>query len=162
MKKIAIVLGILLFIYVVIIKFGAPAVDNHLNDVSANPLAAVSAEAQKIYDHLPFIADLHCDALLWKRPLHKQLKRAHVDLPKLQQGKVDLQVFTVVSKSPAGLNFDSNDSKSDQLTYLNIAQARPIKAWFSLKNRVGAQSIALHRLQTKKPNNSKLSKPKTI
>jgi membrane dipeptidase len=160
MKKIAIVFGILLFIYVVIIKFGAPAVDNHLNDVSANPLAAVSAEAQKIYDHLPFIADLHCDALLWKRPLHKQLKRAHVDLPKLQQAQVDLQVFTVVSKSPAGLNFDSNDSKSDQLTYLNIAQARPIKAWFSLKNRVGAQSIALHRLQTKKPEQFKIIKTK--
>jgi microsomal dipeptidase-like Zn-dependent dipeptidase len=158
MKKIAIVFGILFLIYGILVKFGAPAVDNHLNNVSPNKLEAVSPEAQTIYDNLPFIADLHCDALLWNRPIHKRLKRAHVDLPKLQEAKVDLQVFTVVSKSPSGLNFDSNDSKSDQLTMLNIVQARPFKAWFSLKNRVGVQSKALHRLQTKMPDQFKIIK----
>ena len=113
MKKIAIVFGVLFLVYAVLVKFAAPAVDNHLNNVSPNKLEDVSAEAQTIYNNLPFIADLHCDALLWNRPMHKKLKRAHVDLPKMQEAKVDLQVFTVVSKSPSGLNFDSNDSKSD-------------------------------------------------
>lgn len=132
-----------------------------MNGLAVAPPYKVSAEAQAIYDRLPFVADLHCDALLWHRNLRKDIKHAHVDLPKMQQAGVDLQVFTVVSKSPRGLNFDNNDDDSDNLTFLMMGQRRPIKSWFSLKNRVGVQSKDLHKLEKKSKGEFKIVKSKS-
>ena len=147
MRKLAVVVGVLAVIYLVLTIVGSPIVDSKLNGVTDRGPYIVSAEARALYEDLDFIADLHCDALLWKRPLHKKLKRSHVDLPKLHEANVSLQVFTVVSKSPRNLNFDMNDSNSDDLVLLNIAQGRSVRAWFSLKHRVEAQSRQLHRLE---------------
>jgi len=36
------------------------------------------------YDSIPFIADLHCDELLWNRNFLKQVGYGHVDLPRMQ------------------------------------------------------------------------------
>jgi hypothetical protein len=60
------------------------------------------------YDSIPFIADLHCDELLWKRNFLKQVDYGHVDLPRMQQSNLAFQVFTIVSKTPRGINIDSN------------------------------------------------------
>ena len=48
--------------------------------------------------------DLHADALLWGRDLLERGTRGHVDLPRLREGNVALQAFTVVTKTPHGLN----------------------------------------------------------
>ncbi len=137
-----------------------PIADMKFNDVVDKPPYKVSEEAQGIYDNLPFVADLHCDALLWKRPLHKRIRRAHVDLPKMHDAHVSLEVFTVVSKSPRGLNFDNNDDKSDDITALMIGQGRTIKSWFSIRNRVGVQSKDLHKLEARDPTKFKIIKNK--
>ncbi len=104
----------------------------------------VSEEAQTLYDSLSFIGDLHSDALLWNRNLTRQSDIGHVDFPRLQQSSVALQAFTIVSKSPAGQNFESNSADAfDNITLLNIVQGRPISNWFSLLNRTLYQTKKL-------------------
>ncbi len=96
------------------------------------------------YDSIPFIADLHCDALLWNRDLLKQHDYGHVDLPRMQQANMALQIFTIVSKVPVGINIEKNDDHSDQIGLLSFAQLSPPSNWFSIKKRALHQAMALH------------------
>ncbi|KQM62132.1 MULTISPECIES: dipeptidase [unclassified Sphingomonas] len=81
------------------------------------------------------IVDLHADTLLWSRSLLTRSGRGQVDLPRLQQGNVALQVFSSVTKTPRGQNYDSNGDDSDNITPLVIAQLQPVRTWGSLLNR---------------------------
>jgi membrane dipeptidase len=87
------------------------------------------------YDSIPFIADLHCDELLWDRDLLEEIDYGHVDLPRMQKANMAFQVFTIVSKVPFGINIEENDSNSDQIALLSFAQLRPPSNWFSVKQR---------------------------
>lgn len=158
MKGTLIIIIPLMILYTVITVLAPPIVDKKLNGVVSSPPYEVSEEALSLYNDLDFIADLHCDALLWKRPMHERLERSHVDLVKMQEARVSLEVFTVVSKSPSNLNFDMNDDKTDDITKLSIAQGRSLNSWFSLKNRVGAQSKQLHGLEKKGKGKFKIIK----
>jgi membrane dipeptidase len=97
------------------------------------------------YDSMPFIADLHCDALLWDRDLLEKHDYGHVDLPRMQEANMALQVFTVVSKVPKDLNIEKNDDQSDQLSLLNFAQLQPPSNWFNVKKRALHQCEKLHQ-----------------
>ncbi|WP_298298528.1 membrane dipeptidase [Hydrotalea sp.] len=97
------------------------------------------------YDSIPFIADLHCDALLWNRNLLKRSKDGHVDIPRMQQANAAFQVFTIVSKTPRGINIENNTDKTDQIALLSFAQLKPIQDWFSIKARALHQCEQLHR-----------------
>ena len=81
------------------------------------------------------IVDLHADTLLWSRDLLSRAGRGQVDLPRLQEGNVALQVFSSVTKTPRGQNYDSNGDDSDNITPLVIAQLQPVRTWGSLLNR---------------------------
>jgi len=94
-----------------------------------------------------FIADLHADSLLWDRNLKYKHTHGHVDLPRLLEGNIGLQVFSVVTKSPKNQNLFSNTDKTDNITLLIIAQRWPIKTWTSLYQRAIYQSEKLHALQ---------------
>lgn len=99
-----------------------------------------------LYNSLDFIADLHCDALLWSRDLTEKNDLGHVDFPRMQEANLALQAFTIVTKSPAGQNFSKNTGDSfDNITLLNFLQARPVSNWFSLHKRAVYQSRKLHR-----------------
>ena len=65
----------------------------------------------------------------------ERASRGQVDIPRLIDGNVALQVFSVVTKSPRGLNIERNDDRSDNILLLAIAQRWPIKTWYSLKER---------------------------
>lgn len=105
----------------------------------------VSPQALELYQSLDFVADLHCDALLWGRNLTERSDYGHVDFPRMQEANVAMQVFTIVSKSPRGQNMDFNTADTqDNITLLNIVQARPISNWFSLISRTLYQSSKLH------------------
>jgi microsomal dipeptidase-like Zn-dependent dipeptidase len=93
---------------------------------------------------IPFIADLHCDELLWDRDLLKRVDYGHVDLPRMQQANMAFEVFTIVSKVPAGINIEKNDGNSDQIAWLSFAQLRPPTNWFSIKKRALKQCENLH------------------
>ncbi|TAH12577.1 MAG: peptidase M19 [Curvibacter sp.] len=119
-------------------------VDRHTNTVALPPPYTAAARATALHNRL-FVADLHDDALLWSRDLLKRYDYGHTDLPRLQEGKVSLQVFSTVTKSPKGLNFERNAADSDSLTALMMAQRWPVSTWNSLLARALYQSEKLHR-----------------
>ena len=106
---------------------------------------ATAADREPWYDSIPFIADMHCDALLWNRNLLARHNYGHVDIPRMQDANAALEIFTVVSKSPRGLNYDHNSDKTDQLGLLSFAQLRWPSDWFSVKARALHQCEALHK-----------------
>lgn len=104
------------------------------NVVTDEPLPAVRADATRLHATLQ-IADLHGDTLLWKRDLLDKAARGHIDLPRLEAGNVALQIFSSVSKTPRGQNYDSNSADTDNITLLAIAQLQPVRTWFSVHER---------------------------
>ncbi len=114
------------------------AVERSMNTVKPHEPYAISAEARALHETL-FIADLHSDSLLWKRNLLKHSQTGHVDLPRLQAGNVALQVFSATTKSPSGLNYESNSASSDQITKLAVLSFWPPRTWDSLYERAGFQ-----------------------
>jgi len=113
----------------------APAyVERNTNVVDGMPLIEVGEEARALHATLT-IVDLHSDTLLWKRDMLDRAHRGHVDLPRLQDGNVALQIFSSVTKSPEDQNYDSNPSDTDQLTALVIGQLQPVRTWGSLLER---------------------------
>ncbi len=115
----------ILLIYYLATLFVPKIVDKSHNKIRNNPPYQVSEKAQSFYNSLDFIADLHCDALLWKRNLLKDNNFGQVDIPKLLKANVGIQSFTIVTKSPKGQNFDKNTGESDNITALYLAQGRP-------------------------------------
>lgn len=109
-------------------------VERSMNEIVEGPQPEVTAETQKLHDSLA-ILDMHSDTLLWKRDLLERSDRGHVDLPRLQDGNVALQVFSSVSKSPKGQNFDSNSADTDNITLLTFAQFQPPRTWTSIFER---------------------------
>ena len=101
-----------------------------MNKIDGKPLIAVSPEAIALHRSL-HIVDLHSDSLMWAREITEASGRGHEDLPRLTAGNVTLQVFASTTKTPKGLNYDSNPSDSDVLPALLIAQRQPYSTWFS-------------------------------
>ncbi|MEZ5710533.1 MAG: dipeptidase [Blastomonas sp.] len=100
------------------------------NVVTSEPLPALRPDTLSLHKTLA-IADLHGDTLLWKRSLLDRADRGHIDLPRLEEGNVALQIFSSVSKTPRGQNYDSNGGDTDNITLLAIAQLQPVRTWFS-------------------------------
>lgn len=118
------------------------AVERHYNTVPARTHTKPSAQAIALHRRLT-IVDLHADSLLWDRDLGRRSGRGHVDVPRLIEGNVAIEAFTVVTKSPRGLNNQRNDDKSDLITPLVIAQRWPPRAWTSLRERALYQARKL-------------------
>jgi membrane dipeptidase len=81
------------------------------------------------------VADMHADSLLWKRDLLERSDRGHIDLPRLIEAHYALQVFSSVTKSPKGQNYDSNGADSDTITSLAVIDLQPPRTWTSLLQR---------------------------
>ncbi|MCI5047890.1 MAG: membrane dipeptidase [Aquisalinus sp.] len=108
--------------------------DRDMNVVKRDAPISVSEKAAKFHDDLRG-ADLHSDMLLWMRDPSKRHSRGHTDLPRLREGRVAVQVFASVTKTPAGQNYEENTAESDQITLLAIAQRWPIRTWDSIYER---------------------------
>ncbi len=134
----------ILVLYLATIFIVPPIVDKKYNTSTLLPPYNVSTQAQEIYQTLPFIADLHCDALLWQRNLLQKHDYGHIDIPRMLAANMALQAFTIVSKTPKNMNFDHNTGDTDNITTLYIAEGRPVKSWFSLKERALVQCRALY------------------
>jgi microsomal dipeptidase-like Zn-dependent dipeptidase len=109
-------------------------VEGSMNQIDGKPLIAVSDEAKALHKTLN-IVDLHSDTLMWNRDLNDSASRGHMDLPRLQEGNVALQLFSSVTKTPKNQNYDGNGADSDNITLLTIAQLQPLKTWSSLAER---------------------------
>ena len=62
--------------------------------------------------------------------------RGHVDVPRLIEGRVALQVLSMAVKTPRGLNIDRNDDSSDEVLALALAKRWPPSTWRRLLPRV--------------------------
>lgn len=124
-----------------------PIADGRFNPVSENVAFKPALYAQQVHNRL-FIADMHSDFLLWQRDLLQRHERGHVDLPRLQEGNVALQVFSVVTKSPWGQNYLENESTSDRITLLAVAQRWPVESWISLMDRALYQAHRLYKAKS--------------
>ena len=133
---------------VLILAFGlAPSVAGRMMNRTL-PHASdlpVSPEAERIQQTLD-IVDLHADALLWKRNLLRRGRWGHVDLPRLIEGRVALQSFTTVTKTPRAMNIESNAGDSDNITLLAFLEAWPFRTWGSLLERALYQGEKLGRV----------------
>ena len=109
-------------------------VEKGMNKVVATKLPAVTPETRKLHASLQ-IADLHEDTLLWKRSLNDRSDRGQVDLPRLIEGNLALQVFSSVTKTPKNQNYDANGADTDNITLLTVAQLQPPRTWTSLLER---------------------------
>lgn len=122
----------------------APAyVEGSRNAVLQPPPYNVSAAAAALHARLA-VVDLHADSLLWNRDLLAHGSRGQVDVPRLIAGNVALQGFTIVTKSPKGLNIEHNDDSTDNITLLAQAQRWPVKTWGSLAERALFQAGKLN------------------
>ena len=142
-------LGWALLVIVILIAVAAIVlpgwIERQQNKVDGKPLLQISEQAQALHASLT-IVDLHADTLLWKRNLLTQANRGHIDLPRLREGNVALQIFASVTKSPKGLNYDRNSADAtDNITLLSIAQAQPTRTWNSLLQRSLFQAQKLDR-----------------
>lgn len=122
--------------------FVAKGLDKKYNTVSIpHPLDRLQQKVPPI----PFMADLHCDALLWDRDLLEEADHGHVDLPRMQKAGMALQFFSIVSKTPKGINIESNSANSDMNGLLSFGQLLPPKTWFSIKERAVHQCKMMHK-----------------
>ena len=140
-------IGILLVVAVAALAFFTLApgmLERGMNKVDGKPLPQVSERAKALHRTLT-IVDLHSDTLLWSRDFLDRADRGHMDLPRLEDGHVALQVLASTTKSPKGQNYDANSGDTDNITALVIAQLQPVRTWNSLLERSLWHAEKLHR-----------------
>src|SRR5947207_7431167 len=95
---------------------------------------AVSAAARDLHSRLA-VVDLHADSLLWGRDLLRRGDRGHVDVPRLVEGGVALQVLAASTKVSRRHKLEGNDDRYDDVRWLALAQGWPPATWRRLLPR---------------------------
>ncbi len=140
-------IAILLIVAVIgFFALGPGMVENGQNQVVRPDTPYAPSEAAIALHEDLFVADLHADTLLWARSAARRSDRGHVDLPRMREGGMALQVFSAVTLSPSGLNYDSNTPDSDDLVLLTFAQRWPPATWNSPYARALHQAVRLSQL----------------
>lgn len=106
-----------------------------MNPLLPPPATPPSERAAALHATLR-VADLHADSLLFGRDLNVRGNRGHVDVPRMIDGRMVLQVFSMPVKTPHGLNIEHNTPDSDDITVLALAQRWPRATWSRLLPRV--------------------------
>src|SRR3546814_16077040 len=88
-------------------------IERGMNQIDGKPLPQVSARAQALHKTLT-IVDLHSDTLLWKRNILDRAERGHMDLPRLEEGNVALQILASTTKSPQAPNYGAHSGHNDK------------------------------------------------
>jgi microsomal dipeptidase-like Zn-dependent dipeptidase len=149
MRAVGVGFLVLLAVTLAVLFTVAPAaVERSANRVLPGPPPKVSAGARELHDRL-FVADMHADSLLWNRDLLRRADFAHVDLPRLQQGGVNLQVFAAPTQVPFGINYDRNRLDYDVITALALIQMWPPRTWLSPTARAEHIAAKLHEFAAK-------------
>jgi microsomal dipeptidase-like Zn-dependent dipeptidase len=144
-KKILIALAVIILMLVGAFFFVLPGqLAKRLNVALNRPPYLASERAAELHRKL-LVADLHADSLLWNRDLLDRSVSGHVDVPRLIDGNVALQAFTVVTKTPYvwKMNIERNDDQTDNIKILAIAERWPTATWSSLTERALYQASKL-------------------
>ncbi|HEY2113925.1 MAG TPA: dipeptidase [Candidatus Angelobacter sp.] len=119
-------------------------VERQFNRTLHSPPYQPSAQAQALHRTLT-VADLHADSLLWGRNLLRRSSRGHVDLPRLAEGNVSIQAFTIVTTAPRKLNIYKNSDSTDQITAIAVFEGWPKSTWSSPRQRAIYQAGRLQK-----------------
>ena len=137
-------LALLLVAAAAFFLFAPGMIERGTNKIDGKPLLQVDEHAKALHKTLT-IVDLHSDSLLWSRDFLKRADRGHMDLPRLAEGNVALQILSSTTKAPKGQNYDANGDDTDIVTSLVIAQLQPVRTWNSLLERSLWHAEKLHR-----------------
>jgi membrane dipeptidase len=136
---------LLLVMILVAAWFAFPGiVERRFNRTLHPPPYQPSAQAQALHRTLT-VADLHGDSLLWGRSLLRRSNRGHIDLPRLIDGNISIQAFTVVTTAPRKLNIFQNSDSTDQVRNIAIFEGWPPRTWNSPKQRALYQAARLQK-----------------
>jgi membrane dipeptidase len=142
-RKLSVVLLLLAVVAAAAFFFVVPAAfETVVNGRRAKPPYPASERARALH-RASLVADMHADTLLWDRDLLERSSRGHVDLPRLVEGGVALQFFTVVTKTPFAASYESNGEGPNAVTALAVAQRWPPGTWGSLLKRALYQARKL-------------------
>jgi len=145
LKKIFISTIALIFVAIIVaFTVGPGYLEKGINRVIEHDAYVISDEARELHSSLT-AADLHSDTLLWHRDVLERADRGHVDVPRLVEGRVAVQVFSTVTKAPKALNYEENTGDSDQITGAIMLQRWPIRTWGSLYERARYQAQRLDK-----------------
>lgn len=124
-------LAIVLFVPWLLI---ALLLEGFVNRVDPVALPAIGPRARSLHS-TSLVADLHADSLLFGRDLLERSETGHVDVPRLHEGGVGLQVFSLPTIVPMGMNIHRTErGRIDLLTLAGIAQLSPT-AWLGPAGR---------------------------
>ncbi len=134
---------------------------NAINKVIPHQQFTISPEANALHKTL-VIGDWHADSTLWDRDLLECHDRGHLDVPRMREGNVAVQMFTSVTKVLAGINYEKNSTEaSDRITLLQVVQGAPIVTWSSLTARALNHAAQLQALAQRAPEQFQLIKTVT-
>ena len=123
-------------------------VEARMNPVGTGDPSRASERAKALHASLR-VADLHADSLLWGRDLLQRGTRGAVDVPRLIEGNVALQVLAMAVKTPRGLNIERNEDTSDQVLPLALAKRWPRATWGRNLPRVRYLAQQAHALEAR-------------
>jgi membrane dipeptidase len=147
-----IILGILVVVAVLALALGPGKLEESMNTVEPHSPYKISEAALELHKTL-VVGDLHADSTLWQRDLLQRYHRGHVDIPRMREGNQAVQMFTSVTKTPVGQNYDENSaSAGDIITFLATIQTWPTDTWSSLTARALFQAQKLHTMAAQAPN----------
>lgn len=99
--------------------------------VTRHPPPYVASSRGRVLHASLEVADLHADSLLWGRDLAARGSQGQVDVPRLIDGNVALQVLAASTHSPRHLNIEQNDDRTDDITLLALGSGWPPATWRS-------------------------------
>ena len=152
MKKSYLALSIIGLVLILFFVVAPPMLDDDQNPVDVHQPYQISPQAAALHGSL-IVGDWHADSLLWMRDLSQQYDYGHLDFPRMQKGNMALQMFTTVTKSPSGQNYDSNETDAlDNITALALMQRWPLATLNSLAERALFQAGKLYQLAENHPD----------
>jgi microsomal dipeptidase-like Zn-dependent dipeptidase len=147
-RLLSVALALVVIAFVGFFTVGGSLADWRENKVADSTLAPPSDSARALHSRLTII-DLHADPLLWPRSLVRKSSRGHVDVPRLIEGHVAVQVLSAVTKVPAGLNYERNTADKDRIGLLAAASGWPASSWTRLMPRAAVQAEKLGEFATR-------------
>ena len=153
-KKVLKLVSLLAIVLVVLgFVFGPAVLEKSQNVVVVHEPYQISAAAETLHKSL-IVGDWHADSTLWARDIAERSSYGHVDIPRMREGNQAIQMFTTVTKAPAGLNYDENDADTaDLITRAALLQRWPMATWDSLTARAIYQAEKLHKIAAIDTNN---------
>ena len=136
---------LLLVIVLAAAWFALPGiVERRFNHTLHPPPYQASSQAEALHRKLT-VADLHGDSLFWGRNLLHRSSRGHIDVPRLAEGNVSIQAFTVVTTAPRNLNIYQNSDSTDLVRYIAMLEGWPPRTWSSPRQRALYQAERLQQ-----------------